>query len=166
MPGPFFHAKMEKSHRPGLRAGPVRGGTDMNILVIDAQGGGMGRQLVTAIRAAVPGAEITAVGTNVAATAAMRKAGPDNAATGENAVVVACRTADVIVGPVGIAIADSLLGEVTPAMAAAVGASRATRVLIPYNHCGNIVVGVSDLRMGPLLQEAAEILRGLAEKQG
>ena len=135
----------------------------MNILVIDAQGGGIGRQLVAAAREAVPSAEITAVGTNSVATAAMRKAGADHTATGENAVVVACRRADVIVGPIGMVIADSLWGEITPAMAAAVGQSSARRVLIPFNHCDNIVVGVCDGGVNALLREAAEVLRQLAD---
>lgn len=138
----------------------------MNILVIDAQGGGIGRQLVSGIRQAIPGAEITAVGTNSAATGAMLRAGADHAATGENAVVVACRKADAIVGPVGIVIADSLFGEITPAMAAAVGRSSAKRVLIPFNHCDNFLVGVSDRGVGSLLQEAVEVLRRLAEDAG
>ena len=93
----------------------------MNILVIDAQGGGIGKQVVAAIKQNMPEMEITAVGTNSAATTAMLKAGADHAATGENAVIVGCRRADVIVGPVGIVIADSLYGEITPAMALAVG---------------------------------------------
>ncbi len=134
----------------------------MNILVIDAQGGGIGRQLVGAIKQSIPAAQVTAVGTNSAATAAMLKAGADSAATGENAVVVGCRRADVIVGPVGIVIADSLLGEVTPKMAVAVGQSAAKRILIPVNHCDNIVVGVPDLSVGRLIQAAVEEIKGLA----
>lgn len=128
----------------------------MNILIIDAQGGGIGRQLVSAIKQHLPNATVTAVGTNSAATAAMRKAGADNAATGENAVVVGCRKADVIVGPVGIVIADALLGEITPAMAVAVGQSNARRILIPINHCDNIVAGVTDLNLGRLIQSALD----------
>jgi len=82
----------------------------------------------------------------------MLKAGADHAATGENAVVVGCRTADIIVGPVGIAIADSLLGEITPKMAAAIGQSNAKRILIPINHCNNIIVGVEDLNTSKLIE--------------
>ena len=134
----------------------------MQILVIDAQGGGIGRQLVSGVRQAVPGAEITAVGTNSAATAAMHRAGADHAATGENAVVVACRKADIIVGPIGIVIADSLFGEITPVMAAAVGQSSAKRVLIPFNHCDNILVGVPNTSVSALLQEAVDVVRQLA----
>jgi len=132
----------------------------MKILVIDAQGGGVGRQLITAIKQNVQDAEVTAVGTNSTATAAMLKAGSDYAATGENAVIVACRKADVIVGPVGIVIADALLGEITPSMAVAVAQSNAKRILIPFNHCDNIIVGVPELNVGKLVQGAvAEILK-------
>lgn len=127
----------------------------LHVLVIDGQGGGIGRQLVAAIKSACPDAAITAVGTNVAATTAMLKAGADNGATGENAVVVGCRRADVIAGPIGIVIADALLGEITPAMALAVGRSAAKRVLIPVNHCDNILVGVGDAPLSLLAQEAA-----------
>ena len=86
------------------------------VLVIDGQGGGLGRQLVAALAAGCPDAELTAVGTNSLAASAMLRAGASRAATGENAVVVNSRRADVIVGPIGIVIADSLLGEITPAM--------------------------------------------------
>ena len=133
----------------------------MQILVIDAQGGGIGRQLVSGLRQAVPDAEITAVGTNSAATAAMHRAGADHAATGENAVVVACRKADIIMGPIGMVIADSLFGEITPVMAAAVGQSSAKRVLIPFNHCDNILVGVPNTSVSALLQEAVDVVRQL-----
>jgi hypothetical protein len=127
-----------------------------NILVIDGQGGGLGRQLIEELRKALPDAQITAVGTNSTATASMLKSSPDHAATGENAVIVACRTAEYIVGPIGIAITDSLWGEVTPAMAAAVGSSNAKRILIPFNHCNNVIVGVADLNLGRLIQAAVE----------
>ncbi|MCD8381230.1 MAG: DUF3842 family protein [Lachnospiraceae bacterium] len=128
----------------------------MNILIVDAQGGGIGRQLVTAMKQNIPQGVITAVGTNSAATAAMLKAGADNAATGENAVVVCSRKADVIIGPIGIVIADSLFGEITPKMAVAIGQSAAKKILIPINHCDNIVVGVSEFNITRLLQEVLE----------
>lgn len=124
----------------------------MKILVIDAQGGGIGRQLVSAIKENMPSASVTAVGTNTTATAAMLKAGADNAATGENAVVVSSRKADIIIGPIGIVIADAMLGEITSCMANAVAQSNAKRILIPVNHCDNIVVGVADLNIGKLIQ--------------
>lgn len=131
----------------------------MTILVIDGQGGNIGRALVREITEKLPDAELIAVGTNSIATASMLKAGARNAATGENAVLVACRRADVIAGPIGIVIADALLGEVTPAMAAAVGQSRAARVLIPVNRCDTLVAGVTDNTTASLLQDAmAKIL--------
>ena len=133
----------------------------MHILIIDAQGGGMGKQLVSAVKANFPSYKVTAVGTNSSATASMLKAGADDAATGENAVIVCCKRADVIIGPIGIVIADSMLGEVTPKMAVAVGQSAAKRILIPVNHCDSIVVGVEDLAMGKLIQNTVDKLKEL-----
>ncbi len=134
-----------------------------NVLVIDGQGGGLGRQLVAAIAAVCPEAELTAVGTNSLAANAMLKAGAARAATGENAVVVNCRHADVIVGPIGIVIADALLGEITPAMAAAVCQSGAKRVLVPINHCENYVVGVPEQPVSQLVSAAAQKVKALCE---
>lgn len=131
----------------------------MKLLIIDGQGGGMGRQLVESIKGALGGVEITAVGTNALATQAMMKAGADHAATGENAVVVACRTAEVIVGPIGIVVADSLYGEITPAMAKAVGQSSARKILIPVNLCDNVIVGVPELGLGKLIPEVITELK-------
>lgn len=136
------------------------------VLVIDGQGGGLGRQLVSALAAACPEAELTAVGTNSLAANAMLKAGASRAATGENAVVVNCRRADVIVGPIGIVIADALLGEITPAMAAAVCQSGAKRVLVPINHCENYVVGVPDQPVSQLVTAAAQKVKELCSTIG
>ena len=133
----------------------------MNVLVIDAQGGGIGRQVVAAVKREMPEAFVTAVGSNVNATSAMLKAGADAAATGENAVIVGCRRADAIIGPVGIVIADSVYGEITPKMAAAVAQSAATRILIPFDQCDNIIVGV-DLPLGERIRAAVDVLKGLA----
>ena len=127
---------------------------DKKILVIDGQGGQLGSQIVKELLAKFPGVHITAVGTNAVATASMIKAGAPNAATGENPVIVACRKADIIIGPIGIVIADALLGEVTPAMAVAVGQADATRILIPMNKCENMVAGVSSLSTTTLIQDA------------
>ena len=136
------------------------------VLVIDGQGGGLGRQLVSALAAACPEAELTAVGTNSLAANAMLKAGASRAATGENAVVVNCRRTDVIVGPIGIVIADALLGEITPAMAAAVCQSGAKRVLVPINHCENYVVGVPDQPVSQLVAAAAQKVKELCSGIG
>lgn len=133
----------------------------MNIVVIDGQGGRMGAQLIEGVRAAQLPCGITAIGTNVLATSAMLKAGADRGATGENPVVVACREADVIVGPIGILAADSLLGEITPAMAVAVGQSRAVKLLLPVNQCRNIVVGTQQMTLAQLVAEAVAQLKQL-----
>ena len=135
----------------------------MKILVIDGQGGGLGKQLVAALSARCPQAQLTAVGTNSLAASAMRKAGAVRTATGENAVVVNCRHADIIVGPIGIVIADALLGEITPAMAAAVCQSSARRVLVPINHCENYVVGVPEQPVSQLVAAAAQKVKELCE---
>ena len=131
----------------------------MNILVIDAQGGGVGKQLIAAIKRELPDCALTAVGTNVAASGAMQKAGADHTATGENAVIVGARRADVIVGSIGIVIADAMYGEITPAMALAVGQSSAKRVLIPFDHCDNYVAGCAELPLGRRIQAAVELLK-------
>lgn len=136
----------------------------MNILVIDAQGGGIGKQLITAIKSRFENIDITAVGTNTMATSAMIKAGADNAATGENAVIVGCRKADIIIGPVGIVIADAMYGEITPAMAAAVGQSSAKRVLLPMNVCDNIIVGMTSKPVNQLVTEAINELEIIISK--
>ena len=133
----------------------------MKIVVIDSQGGGIGRQVVSSIKAEFPDQAVTAIGTNVQATSAMLKAGADNAATGENAVAVCARTADIIAGPVGIAIADSLLGEITPRMAEAVGQSTASKVLIPVNRCSSIIVGTGGKKTSELLAEAVDTIERL-----
>ena len=131
----------------------------MNVVVIDGQGGRMGAQIIEGVRAAGLPLEITAIGTNVLATSAMLKAGANRGATGENPVVVACRDADVIVGPIGILAADSLLGEITPAMAVAVGQSRAVKLLLPVNQCKNIVVGTQQMTLAQLVAEAVAQLK-------
>jgi len=126
----------------------------MNILVIDGQGGQLGGQIIKSIKGNFPNIDITAVGTNATATATMLKAGANQAATGENPVVVASRKADVIIGPIGIVIADAMLGEITPQMAVAVGQSDATRILLPVNKCDNLVAGVADTTMSVIIEDA------------
>lgn len=133
-----------------------------NILVIDAQGGGIGKQIISGLKGADVNAQITGVGTNAMATSAMLKAGADIAATGENAVIVGCRTADIIVGPIGIVVADSLYGEITPAMATAIGQCTGKRVLIPINKCDNIIAGLdSETGLGSYIDDAINIVKQL-----
>lgn len=137
---------------------------EVEILVIDGQGGKIGKLLIEGISKKFNGVSITAVGTNSIATSNMIKAGITSAATGENPVIVACRYADIIVGPIGIVIADSLFGEITPNMALAVGQSRAEKVLIPVNKCDNQVVGVKNLSIGEMIDEAIALISQSIEK--
>ena len=129
------------------------------ITVIDGQGGKMGRAIVEQLKKQFPQQEILAVGTNNTATTAMLKAGADYGATGENPVIVAARDSDLIIGPVGIVIADSLHGEVTPGMAAAVGQSQARQLLIPVNRCNHQIIGCSNLSLGELISSVIEEVR-------
>lgn len=130
----------------------------MNILIIDGQGGQLGSQIIKAVISRYPDIDLTAVGTNAAATTAMVKAGAKKAATGENPIIVASRNADVIIGPIGIVIADALFGEITPEAAKAVGQSNAVRILIPINKCKNLVAGVSNLTLTSLIEDTLEKL--------
>ena len=135
----------------------------MNIVIIDGQGGRLGALICEELKRAFPDMTLLAIGTNSVATAAMLKGGADLGATGENPVIVAARDADVIIGPIGILSADSLLGEVTPAMAVAVGQSKATKLLLPMNQgrCQHRVIGAKNLSLTELVAETRECLGSL-----
>ena len=137
----------------------------MNLLVIDGQGGQLGSQIIKAVRNRYNDIHIISVGTNATATASMIKAGADQGATGENPVIVASRKADVIVGPVGIVIADALLGEITPKMAVAIGQSNAAKILIPINKCENLVAGVPNLTTTALIDDTLNKLQEIITKK-
>lgn len=130
----------------------------MRILIIDGQGGGLGVQLVTRLKARLgDSAQVWAVGTNSMATSAMLRAGADRAATGENAACYNALHADVVMGPIGLLCANALMGEVSPALAAAVSAAPGRRILIPMSSCGVLVAGTAGLRVEDLLQDAVEL---------
>ena len=133
----------------------------MKVVIIDGQGGKLGQLVAEQIVRAGIDCDLLAVGTNSAATAAIMRGGAVHGATGENPVIVACRDADVIIGPIAIVAADSLYGEVTPAMALAVGQSRALKLLLPVSHCTNQVVGVRNMTMAEMAKETAERLKAL-----
>ena len=137
----------------------------MNILIIDGQGGQLGSGLIRSILNRFNNVMIHAVGTNATATAAMLKAGAAQGATGENPVLVACRKADIIIGPIGIVIADALFGEITPKMATAVAQADAVRILLPVNKCDNLVAGVSGQSLSVLLQDAIGKLCRVLEEE-
>lgn len=133
----------------------------MNIVIIDGQGGQLGGQIVKEVLKKFENISLTAIGTNAIATSAMLKAGAKQAATGENPVVVACRNADVIIGPIGIVIADSLLGEITEPMASAVARSKAVRILLPMDKCNNLVAGISNTNTAFLISDTISKLEKL-----
>ena len=129
----------------------------MNVLVIDGQGGGLGRQFILALRALCPGADITAVGTNALAPGALLRAGVHQGASGENAVIYNAGRADLILGPIGIIVANGICGEVSPAMAAAVSGADANKILIPSNRCSVRIPGADDLKLDELLRQAVDM---------
>ena len=138
----------------------------MKLVIIDGQSGRMGALIAERVKAAKLPGKVLAVGTNAIATATMMKAGANQGATGENPVMVACRTADVIVGPIGILSADALSGEITPAMAVAIGQSAAKKLLLPVNrNCGHTMVGIQDLTLSQLVDEVVEQLRLLCAEE-
>lgn len=114
------------------------------ITIIDGQGGKIGKTIIEQLKKVHPEQELYAIGTNALATAAMLKAGADYGATGENPCVVNAEDSDIIIGPVGIVIANALLGEITPRIATAIGGSKAYKILIPMNKCNHYVVGCQD----------------------
>lgn len=137
----------------------------MKILLIDGQGGKLGRQLTESILSRYPSVSLTVVGTNSTATEAMLRGGAKQAATGENAVVVGCRGADIIIGPVGIVIADAMLGEISPAMALAVAQSSAVKILIPVNRCSNLIAGIGNVSTAALIADTLDKIGQLVAAQ-
>lgn len=132
------------------------------IAIIDGQGGGMGRILIEKLRESLADRiEITALGTNALATSAMIKAGADHGASGENAIVINVAKADIIAGSLGIISADSFMGELTPAMAAAISASEAAKVLVPMNRCNLVIAGVKEGSIQSCVEDAVRIIDSL-----
>lgn len=126
----------------------------MKIIVIDAQGGGLGKAITEKLKEKVPSAKIIALGTNTVATGAMKKAGALQAATGENAIIYNVQRADIIIGGIGIIAANSMLGEITPKMAEAVSSSNALKVLIPIGKCRILIPGSQSFTIGELIDQA------------
>ncbi len=136
----------------------------MNLVIMDAQGGGVGRLLVEGVKKALPQQRIIAVGANALATSAMLRAGADQGATGENAVVVCAQKADVLLAPIGMVLCDAMLGEVTEKMAMAVGRSPARRILVPISRCNTQVAGLPPLTLAEAIAAAVKLAAEAAEE--
>ncbi len=133
----------------------------MKVVVVDGQGGRLGQLIVEEIVNEKIPCELYVIGTNSIATSAMLRGGASNGATGDNPVRVVCKDADVIIGPIGIISADSLLGEVTPEMAVAIGQSQAMKLLLPVSNCNNQVIGVKQITMNEMVKETVKCLKEL-----
>jgi len=133
----------------------------MNILVIDGMGGGIGKSIIEQIKTELKDVKIMAVGTNSIATAAMLKAGADQGATGENAVIYNCAKADFIIDVIGMILANSLHGEISPKMTEAVSSSSAHKILLPLDKCNVTVLGLPDR---PIQSYINEIVKKVKEK--
>lgn len=136
----------------------------MKITIIDGQGGRIGKSIIEQIKKKHNELELYAIGTNSIATSAMLKAGADYGATGDNAVIVNAADSDIIVGPIGIVFANALLGEITPAIATAIGASKAYKILIPVNRCNHFVAGCEEASMGEYIRIAVEKIESMLSK--
>ena len=135
----------------------------MKIVVIDGQGGKMGRTVIEQLKKSFPSQELVAIGTNSIATSSMIKAGASLGATGENPILVACRDADVIIGPIAIVMADSLLGEITPAMANDIAASKAYKIFIPTNRCNHFIAGCQAVSLTESIRSVCEEVARILE---
>lgn len=130
----------------------------INIAVVDGQGGGIGRAIVEKVKKVFPELNVIALGTNAVATGQMLKAGADEGATGENAIIHNMQHVDVVLGVIGILTANSMMGELSPAMASAIGGSHTYKILLPINRCHIHVVSVEDMPLGVHIDNAVAAL--------
>ena len=121
------------------------------ICVIDGQGGGIGSAIIKRLTATGSNIEIIALGTNAIATAQMLKARANRGASGENAIVCTVKQADIIIGPVGIIMANAMMGELTPIMAQAIAASPARKLLLPLSRENIVIVGLAQMPLPHLI---------------
>ena len=137
----------------------------MRIVVVDGQGGGIGKSLVEQLKKKLPKEEILAIGVHSIATSNMLKAGADLGVTGENAIVYNCKNAKIITGPIGIIVANGLMGEITKEMAEAITASEAEKILIPVARCSVKVAGVQEMSVGKYVEQAVEMIKQRLEQK-
>ena len=137
----------------------------MRIVVIDGQGGGIGKSLVEQLKKKLPKEEILAIGVHSIATSNMLKAGADLGVTGENAIVYNCKNAKIITGPIGIIVANGLMGEITKEMAEAITASEAEKIFIPVARCSVKVAGIQEMSVGKYVEQAVEMIKQRLEQE-
>ena len=135
----------------------------LKIIVVDAKGGGMGKSFIEQAKKQIPGIRLLAFGTNSAATAAMLKAGADDGATGDNAIIYNASDADVIIGPLGVVMPNAILGEISPAVATAIAGSRAGKILLPVSRCNTNIVGIVEKPLAKYLEESVQLLKSIIE---
>ncbi|HZL07394.1 MAG TPA: DUF3842 family protein, partial [Coriobacteriia bacterium] len=144
----------------GLRVRSLR------VMVVDGMGGRIGQEIVNRLRVAFGAdVELLAVGTNSAATAAMMKAGANRGATGENAVRITVREADVVIGPLSLLIPDSMMGEVTPLMAESLALCSARKVMLPLTNPRIDLVGITKTPLPHLMEEAVTLVASMIRKE-
>lgn len=131
----------------------------MDIVVVDGQGGGIGKALVEQLKKEFPTEELIVIGTNAVATSNMLRAGADFGVTGENAIIYNCKRASIIVGPIGIVLTNGLMGEITNKMAEAIADSDAQKILIPVAKCSVKIAGVEDMPMGKYIEQAIAMIK-------
>lgn len=135
-------------------------GDPMRIMVMDGQGGGIGAAIIKGLRDALSNkVEILALGTNSVATSRMMKAGANRGATGENAIVLTSPKVDTIVGPLAIIMPNAMMGELTPAMAEAVSASEAKKILLPLTQEQVKLVGLTGEPLPHLVDQVVQIVK-------
>lgn len=127
------------------------------VCVIDGQGGGIGSAVIKKLRECFEESiEIVALGTNAIATAQMLKAKANRGASGENAIIQTVGKVDVIIGSIGIIMANAMMGEVTPKMAGAVASSSAKKILIPLSQENVEVAGLNSMPLPHLIEELVQ----------
>lgn len=138
----------------------------MRIAVIDGKGGGIGCQVVERLKSLKNSdIEVIALGTNSQATSNMLKAGADDGSTGENAIAWMSSKVDIIIGPLAIISANSMMGEISPKMSEAVASSSARKLLLPVSKCNIDVIGLDNLQFKTIFIELSETIKKILKEQ-
>lgn len=138
----------------------------MKIAVVDGMGGGIGSQVVERLKSLNNNdIEIIALGTNSQATSNMIKSGAQVGATGENAIFWMCKKVDIIIGPLAIIAANSMMGEISPKMSEAIASSTARKLLLPVSKCNIDVIGLDNLQFKTIFNELTETMKKILNEK-